>query len=68
MFVCYDASAIGLTHCYPIFSLDSTHLKTKYQGTLLTAIAIDTNGQLFPLAYAADAENNTNWLWFLQLL
>ena len=69
MFVCYGASAMGFQHCRPILGLDGTHLKTKYLGILLTATAIDANGQLFPLAYAAvDAENDTNWLWFLQLL
>jgi len=69
MFVCYGASATGFAHCRPILGLDGTHLKTKYLGILLTATAIDANGQLFPLAYATvDAENDTNWLWFLQLL
>lgn len=69
MFVCYGASAMGFQHCHPILELDGTHLKTKYLGILLTATAIDANGQLFPLAYVAvDAENDTNWLWFLQLL
>ena len=38
-------------------------------GILLSATAIDANGCLFPLAHAVvDAENNNNWLWFLQLL
>jgi len=38
-------------------------------GILLAATAIDANGCLFPLAHAVvDAENDDNWLWFLQLL
>lgn len=38
-------------------------------GILLAATAIDANGCLFPLAHAVvDAENDNNWLWFLQLL
>lgn len=38
-------------------------------GILLAATAIDATGCLFPLAHAVvDAENNDNWLWFLQLL
>jgi len=69
MFVCYSVSAIGFTHCRPILKLDSTYFKTKYLGILLTATAVDANGSLFPLAFATvDAENDTNWLWFLQLL
>ena len=69
MFVCYGASAVGFAHCGPILGLDGTYLKIKYLGILLSATAIDANESLFPLAYAAvDAENDTNWLWFLQLL
>lgn len=38
-------------------------------GILLAATAIDANGCLFLLAYAVvNAENDDNWLWFLQLL
>src|SRR5579859_744058 len=38
-------------------------------GILLAATAVDANGCLFPLAHAVvDAENDDNWLWFLQLL
>ena len=38
-------------------------------GILLATTAIDAIGSLFPLAHAVvDAENDDNWLWFLQLL
>ena len=38
-------------------------------GILLATTAIDATGYLFPLAHAVvDAENDDNWLWFLQLL
>src|SRR5438046_2720403 len=38
-------------------------------GILLAATAIDANSCLFPLAHAVvNAENDDNWLWFLQLL
>ena len=38
-------------------------------GILLAATAVDANGCLFPLAHAiVDAENDDNWLWFLQRL
>ena len=68
MFVCYSASAIGFAYCRPVLRLDGTHLKTKYKGILLAATGIDANGSLFPLASAViDAENNDNWLWFIQL-
>jgi zinc finger SWIM domain-containing protein 3 len=69
VFIAYDACATDLTHCRPLLGLDGTHLKTRYQGILLTAVAVDANGQLFPVAYAiVDAENDDNWLWMLNLL
>ena len=69
LFICHGTSATGFTHCHPLLGLDGTHLKNKYCGILLAATATDANGQLFPLAYAVvDAENNSNWLWFLHLL
>ena len=69
VFISFGASAIGFAHCHPLISLDSTHLKTKYQGILLAATAIDALGQLFPLAYAVVMpENNENWLPMLQHL
>jgi hypothetical protein len=67
VFISFGASAIGFAHCRPLISLDSTHLKTRYQDILLAATAVDALGQLFPLAYAVvSAENNENWLWMLQ--
>ena len=69
VFVSYSASAIGFGYCRPILGLDSTYLKTKYKGVLLTATAVDANGSLFPVAGAVvDAENDDNWFWFIQLL
>lgn len=38
-------------------------------GILLTAIGVDANGSLFLIAYSVvDAENDSNWLWFLECL
>jgi len=80
LFICFATSALGFAYCRPILGLDGTHLKHKYQGMstlcmflisgiLLAATAVDANGCLFPLAHAVvDAENDDNWLWFLQLL
>jgi hypothetical protein len=69
VFICYNASATGFSHCLPLLGIDGTHLKTRYQGILLAATGVDAKGQLFPLAYAiVDAENDDNWLWMLQLI
>jgi MULE transposase domain/MuDR family transposase/SWIM zinc finger len=69
VFICFGASATGFSYCRPLLGLDGTHLKTRYQGILLAATAVDANGSLFPVAYAVvDAENDDNWLWMLKLL
>ena len=69
LFISYGASGIGFASCRPLIGLDGTHLKTKYLGILLIATAVDAEGQLFPVAFGVvDAENDGNWLWFLELL
>src|SRR5438552_2306975 len=69
IFICYSTSAIEFQYCHPVLGLNSTHLKSKYQGMLLTVTAIDTNESLFPLAYTViSSENSDNWLWVNQLL
>jgi zinc finger SWIM domain-containing protein 3 len=69
LFVSYCASAKGFVSCKPLLGLDGTHLRSKYQGILLTATATDAQGQLFPLAFGVtDIEDKANWIWFLQKL
>ena len=69
LFTCYCASAKGFISCKPLLGLDGTHLRSKYQGILLTATATDAQGQLFPLAFGiTDIEDKANWIWFLQKL
>src|SRR6266508_1002824 len=56
-------------HCRPVICVDGTFLSGKYHGTLLTAIIVDANNQIIPLAYAVvESENNDSWLWFLTLV
>ena len=63
LFLCFYASAKGFENCKPLLGVDDTHLKSKYKGILLTAIATDAQGQLFPLAFGiVDAECDENWL------
>ncbi|PSS00253.1 Protein FAR1-RELATED SEQUENCE like, partial [Actinidia chinensis var. chinensis] len=67
LFVSFHASLFGfLQGCRPLLFLDSTPLKSKYQGTLLKATAADGDDGVFPVAFAIiDAETDDHWHWFL---
>ncbi|KAJ0781446.1 putative transcription factor interactor and regulator CCHC(Zn) family [Helianthus annuus] len=44
-------------------------MKGPFPGQLLTAVAMDPNNGIYPLAYAiAEAESKDSWTWFLDLL
>ncbi|XP_063935333.1 uncharacterized protein LOC108226826 isoform X1 [Daucus carota subsp. sativus] len=51
--------------CRPLIGVDGTHLKGDYGGVLLSAVALDANNEIFPLAYAiVSAEDKETWSWF----
>lgn len=70
MYVSLDACKRGfLTGCRPLICLDGCHLKTKYGGIMLTAVGIDPNDCIYPIAYAVvEVESLASWKWFLQTL
>ncbi len=41
----------------PIISLDATHLKSKYKGTLLTATVLSAMNELYPLGFMTYSGN-----------
>lgn len=59
-----------LTGCRPYLSVDSTALNGLWKGYLASAIAIDGNNWMYPIAFGFfDAETTDNWTWFMiQLL
>nr|DAD38449.1 TPA_asm: hypothetical protein HUJ06_009090 [Nelumbo nucifera] len=67
LFVALHASLFGFEHgCRPLLFLDTMTLKSRYQGELLTATAVDGNEGIFPIAFAiVDIVNDDNWHWFL---
>ena len=66
----FDACKRGfLAGCRPIIFLDGCHLKTKFGGILLTAIGMDPNDCIFPVAMAVvEVEDTSSWRWFLTAL
>ncbi|XP_075524498.1 uncharacterized protein LOC142556887 [Primulina tabacum] len=44
LFICFNACAIGFVNgCRPLVFLDDTHIKNKYKGNILVAVAKDAN-------------------------
>ncbi|KAL4376245.1 hypothetical protein GQ457_02G030690 [Hibiscus cannabinus] len=70
MYVCLQACKEGWkVGCRRIISLDGCFLKGYFQGYLLTAVGIDANDCIYPIAYAAvESENMSSWHWFLDIL
>ena len=53
-------------HCRPITQIDGTFLYGKYKGKLFISTLIDTNGNIFPLAFAIIEEKSLDsWFWLL---
>ena len=47
--------------------IDGTFLTVRYKGQILTAIGVDCNNQIIPLAFAfVDNKNLDSWYWFLK--
>jgi hypothetical protein len=65
-----DACKRGfLAGCRPIICLDGCHIKTKCGGQLLTAVGMDPNDCIFPIAMAIfEVESFASWEWFLKTL
>lgn len=63
----FDACKRGfLLACRPIIFLDGCHLKTQYGGVLLSAIGMDPNDWIFPVAHVVvQSEDTKAWRWFL---
>ncbi|XP_026378293.1 uncharacterized protein LOC113272709 [Papaver somniferum] len=55
--------------CRPVIEIDDTHLKGKYGGVILAAIALDGNNGMYPLAiYVCQGEYRETWTAFLTII
>ncbi|XP_021806105.1 uncharacterized protein LOC110750138 [Prunus avium] len=70
IYVCLVACKKGfLEGCRPVIGVDACHLKGPYPGQILTAVGVNGNNGLFPIAYVvAEIVNKDSWIWFLSLL
>ena len=66
IFWAFHPSIEGLNHCWPILSIDGTHLNRKDKGTLMISMGCDGNNKLFPLEFAITKRENIDRCgWFL---
>lgn len=52
IYVCLGGLTEGFKYCRPIIGVDGTFLKSTNGGILLTAVGIDSNNSMYPIAYA----------------
>ncbi|KAL4564105.1 hypothetical protein LXL04_028157 [Taraxacum kok-saghyz] len=52
-----------------IVGLDGAFMKGPFPGQMLTAVGLDSNNEIYPVAYAiVEAENKNSWKWFFECL
>ncbi|XP_070005848.1 uncharacterized protein [Nicotiana sylvestris] len=70
VFWAFKPAINGFVHCHLVISIDSTHVCEQYDIKLLIVVAVDANGQIFPLAFAICAnecqETGTLFLNYLK--
>lgn len=55
--------------CRSLIGVDGCHLKGNYGGVLLSAIALDGNDEIFPIAWAiVSSEDEESWMFFVHHL
>nr|GEU44154.1 hypothetical protein [Tanacetum cinerariifolium] len=68
--VCLGAMKEGYRACQREFlGLDGAFMKGTFRCQVFTAVGIDPNNEIYPLAYdIVEAENRNSWTWFLHFL
>nr|GEZ76694.1 transposase, mutator type [Tanacetum cinerariifolium] len=70
IYVCLGAAKEGFKACMRQFlGFYGTFIKGPFPGQLLTAVGVDPNNGIYPLAYGiVETESRESWTWFLQRL
>ncbi|KAE8672908.1 Squalene epoxidase 3 [Hibiscus syriacus] len=55
-----------ITCMHPVIIVDGAHLKGRYLGVNLLAVAMDANNGILPIAYGVGkSETSDSWTWFM---
>ncbi|XP_062103374.1 uncharacterized protein LOC133814429 [Humulus lupulus] len=69
LYIAFSNSIKGWRYLRPIIVVDRTFLKNAHGATLFSASTLDSNNNIFVLAFGiADLENYNSWLWFFSKL
>ncbi|KAK9048149.1 hypothetical protein SSX86_032888 [Deinandra increscens subsp. villosa] len=70
IYICFAALKAGFKKCgRDLLGLDGYFIKGPYPGQLLTAVGVDSNNGIYPVAYAlVEAGTLASWTWFLECL
>lgn len=70
LYVCFDACKKGwVSGCRRIIGLDGCKIKVPIGMKLLTAVGIDADNDIYPIAFAVvENESIETWSWFLSYL
>ena len=70
IYVCLGPLKRGFKECgRDLLGLDGAFMKGPYPGQLLTAVGLDGNNGIYPVAYAiVEKETTSSWTWFLECL
>nr|XP_010315756.1 uncharacterized protein LOC104645599 [Solanum lycopersicum] len=62
-----SACITGVAHMKKVVAVDDTHLNGKYEGVLLSAVAQDTEKDVYLIAFCVvDKENEASWTFFFE--
>ncbi|GKB24934.1 mutator type transposase [Tanacetum coccineum] len=70
VYVCLGALKKGLRACRrEILGLDGCFMSVPWPGQILTAVGVDANNGIYPVAYViVESKSKASWCWFLNLL
>ncbi|XP_076928165.1 uncharacterized protein LOC143592030 [Bidens hawaiensis] len=69
VYICLAPLREGFKACgRDLLGLDGCFMKGPFPGQILTAVGVDSNNCIYPVAYALVEAKTTSWTWFLEYL